>query len=165
MTTWGKFELPDSSSSIRGSHLYRLSGFFQKSLTRMMTIPMYNLSTNSIRDMVKHIYTATLSRGTINGAFTSSHTNPICPAMSSLGPWNVSGMSVFPEISAIFLQKQGIISDLSAFLPQLPTMWSNSTPDLSLSLSLSLSFLSKMKRQLWKRSNSLLLQILFFSPN
>lgn len=104
-TTWGKFELPDSKSSRRGSHLYRFSGFFQKSFTRMITTPMYNLSMNSISDMVKHIHTATLNRGTINGCFTSSQINPICPATSSLppcnAPWNVSGRNVFAEISAI----------------------------------------------------------------
>lgn len=44
--------------------------------------------------MIKQMATASLSRGTINGALIWSQITPNCMVMSSLAPWNASGMTV-----------------------------------------------------------------------
>lgn len=61
---------------------------------------------NTMIDMAKHMYTAILSNGTINGALISSHSSPICPAMLAVAPGNDSGMKLLAETSAIFFSLQ-----------------------------------------------------------
>lgn len=62
---------------------------------------MYTRSMKSINDMTKHTTTSNFNSGTINGALVCCQINPICPAMSSRVPWNVSGSMVVVESLSI----------------------------------------------------------------
>lgn len=107
--TIGKEAFPSSASSSNGCHLNRFSGVRRKSLTTVITTPMYTHSTNNRVVITKQISTAMLSTGAINGtlkALISPHISTSCshtksPASEIAPERFIAGESIHGYFAAV----------------------------------------------------------------